>query len=234
MCTSFVFRKDNNILVGMNFDNNGMPFSIKKDNKQFVIYVDGGRGKWPSFGINNEGTFINNLLVDSNGKGLYKRASSKVTHVSRFTGDILSGAIQPNEVVHYLENIEIVNSPDYSIHNMIVDKDGNTTIVEPGRGVIYSPASESKFFVMTNFSLCDLLKCGELTGCGTDRYLKAKHILNNTDKLDITGAFELLNQVKQDSGDWITQFSFVYSHKEKTVYYCYNADFTAISNFSFA
>jgi GNAT superfamily N-acetyltransferase len=36
-------------------------------------YIQGGRGKYPSFGVNSAGVFINNLLVDSNGKGLYKR-----------------------------------------------------------------------------------------------------------------------------------------------------------------
>jgi hypothetical protein len=60
MCTSFVQRK-NDILVAMNSDNNSMNFKIKADEQQFTLLVDGSRGKVPSFGVYNNGVFINHF-----------------------------------------------------------------------------------------------------------------------------------------------------------------------------
>jgi len=218
----------------MNFDNNGMPFSIKtKDQKQFVVLVDGGRGKCPSFGVNCDGTFINNLGVDSNGKGLYKRAKN-VAHSSRLTGDVLAGVIPSDEISRYLERVEIVNGPDFSVHNMIADKHGNVWVVEPGRGVLYSPADESPLFVMTNFSLIDWKSSGRLKGDGIDRYETAQKLLDQTKNIDVPAAFEILEAVKQSGGEWQTAFSMVYSGNENTVYYCYNGDYKDIKQFTFA
>ncbi|MEW9125261.1 MAG: hypothetical protein AB2421_21310, partial [Thermotaleaceae bacterium] len=228
MCTSFIERRGS-VFIAMNFDNNGMPFNLKKDSKSFVVFVDGGRGKYPSFGVNSEGTFINNLMVDSNGRGLYKRASKKVTHTSKLARDVLDRMIPPDEIDRYLDNIEVVNGPDFSVHNMIVDRYGNVWIVEPGRGVICSPAKETPYFVMTNFSLCDYRQSGEIKGEGIDRYKIAKKLLDKSDKLDMGAAFQILDAVKQSSGEWTTSFSMVYSQKENSVYYCLNGDFKSIS-----
>jgi len=233
MCTSFISRQ-NDVLIAMNFDNNGLPFSIDiKDPKQFVVLVDGGRGSQPSFGVNSDGTFINNLMVASNGRGLYKRASKKVTHTSKLTKDILAGAIPADEIGEYLKNIELVNTPDLSVHNMIVDKDGNAWIVEPGRGIIYSPANETPYFLMSNFSLCDYEVSGNLEGDGADRYKTAKKLLDKADNLDVEAAFQVLQAVKQSDGEWTTAFSMVYSQKENAVYYCLDGDFENISKHVF-
>ncbi len=229
MCTSFIGRGDD-ILVAMNFDNNGMPFSIStKDPKQFVVIVDSQRGKYPSFGVNSEGTFINNLCVDSNGKGMYKRASKKVTHTSRFTGDILDGTISKDKISEYLKNMEVVNGPDFSVHNMIADKGGEVWIVEPGRGVIYNKKEEAPYYVMTNFSLCDMQESGVVKGDGAERYKTAVDMLEKNPNIDVKMAFNILEAVKQSDGEWVTVLSMVYSQKENTVYYCLDRDFNNIS-----
>lgn len=63
MCTSFISRTQD-IIIGMNFDNNGMNYSIKTNvPNQFTVFVDGGRGKCPSFGVDSNGVFFNNLVV---------------------------------------------------------------------------------------------------------------------------------------------------------------------------
>lgn len=78
----------------MNFDNNGMDYSINtSDPGFFLVLVNGGRGKFPSFGVNKNGEFFNNLVVDSNGKGLYRRPNKNVTHTTKFITDILKGNI---------------------------------------------------------------------------------------------------------------------------------------------
>lgn len=232
MCTSFINRK-NNLLTAMNFDNNGMPFNIVKNSKHFIVYVDGGRGKHPSFDVNSNGTFINNLFVSSNGKGLYKRAGKKVTHTSKLVSDILSASILPCDINSYLENIEVVNVPDFSTHNMIVEKSGNVWIVEPGRGVIHNSADEAPYFIMTNFSLCDMMEKKELNDDGMLRYKTAKTLLDKKNNLDVNSAFQILDAVKQSEGNWTTVLSMVYSQKENAVYYCFERDFENILKHSF-
>jgi hypothetical protein len=233
MCTSFVYRK-NDVLVAMNFDNNGMKYTVNnKCKEQFTVLVDGGRGKYPSFGVNSEGVFINNLLVDSNGKGLYKRPSTRVTHTTKLVKDILDGTIAPEDINNYLHGIEIVNVPDFSCHNMICDSEGNVWAVEPGRGIIYSKAEETSYFVMSNFSLWDYKTTGALAGEGIYRYETAEKILSKAGDLDVEGAFKILEEVRQGDGDWVTAFSMVYSQKERAVYYCLNGDFKEILRYSF-
>lgn len=65
MCISFISRKGD-MIIGMNFDNNGMKYSIRTETPGvFAVYVDGGRGKCASFGVRSGGTFVNNLVVDT-------------------------------------------------------------------------------------------------------------------------------------------------------------------------
>lgn len=233
MCTSFVHRKED-ILIGMNFDNNGMNYRIDtKDSKQFVVLVDGGRGKVPSFGLNKDGMFINHLMVDSNGKGLYKRPSKKVTSTTKLVKDVLNGDINLEVLDSYLKEMEIVNVPDYSVHNMICDKHGNVWVAEPGRGIIHSPAKEIHYYIMTNFSLCDFKETGILNGTGTGRYEIAEKMLSREENLDVKGAFGILESVMQKDGEWKTALSMVYSQKEQAVYYCLDGDFKDIHQYSF-
>ena len=222
MCTSFICR-NGDVIVGMNFDNNGMKTSIRTDMPgQFAVYVDGGRGKYPSFGVRSGGTFINNLIVDSNGKGLYRRPSSKVTHTSKLVADVLSGAIPPEEFGAYLDRTEVVNTPDWSCHNMLCDPQGNVWVAEPGRGVISSPADASPFFVMTNFSLWDRAHQNGSADCS--RYQSVTKALSDTDIIDVDAAFRILDAARQHSGEWITELSMVYSKRTNTVYYCTRQD----------
>lgn len=233
MCTSFIWRKDH-VLAAMNFDNT-LPFEIcTKEPKKFIALAKAPMGKAPSFGVNSDGTFINHLAVDSNGKGLYRRLSKKVTHTEKLVGDILRGAIPPENISGYLNDMEIVNVPGLSVHNMISDRDGNTWVVEPGRGIIYSPAQESPYYLMTNFSLCDLAAGGNVEGSGADRYKRANELLEKSGSLNVTGAFKILKAVRQDGGEWRTAFSMVYTQKENTVYYCFDGDYENILKYSFA
>lgn len=233
MCTSFVHR-GNDILVAMNFDNNGMKFGINtKDPKQFNLFVNTKSGNITSFGVNSDGIFINHLMVDSNGKGLYKRPSKYVNHTSKLVKEILNGTIPSYDIGDYLERVEIVNIPNYSIHNMICDNNGNVWITEPGRGVIQSPVREAHYFILSNFSMCDYRATGLLKGSGVDRYKITEELLSKADYLDVNGAFKILEAAVQKDGEWITDFSMVYSQQQKTVYYCFERHFNNILRYSF-
>ena len=224
MCTSFISRNQDTI-IGMNFDNNGMKYSINTSIPgQFTVWVDGGRGKYPSFGVNGSGVFFNNLVVNSNGKGMYKRPSRKVTHTTKLVTDILNEAIQAENLDSYLKSIEVVNTPGWSCHNMICDAEANVWIVEPGRGNIYSPAEASPYFVMTNFSLWDFIY--ENTSCDCIRYKTVTEELSKSNEVTIDTAFQILESAKQSAGEWVTAFSMVYSKKAHAVYYCLDGDFS--------
>jgi CO dehydrogenase/acetyl-CoA synthase gamma subunit (corrinoid Fe-S protein) len=140
-------------------------------------------------------------MVDSNGKGLYKRASNKVTYTSKLTKDILNGAISSDELNDYLQKVEVVNDPNLSVHNMICNKNGNVWVIEPGRGTIYSPTDETSYVVMTNFSLWDYKLTGVLGSSGADRYEIAESILYQANDLDVNGAFKILEATKQKEGE---------------------------------
>ena len=231
MCTSFIYRGQDTI-IGMNFDNNGMKYSIDTKNPNwFTIQVDGGRGKYPSFGVDCFGRFFNNLLVNSNGKGLYRRQSKKVTHTTKLIKDIFNGAICVENLEEYLSNVEVVNTPDWSCHNMICDSHSNVYVIEPGRGNIINKANSSSYFVMTNFSLWDYLHENIEYTC--DRFKKVSSDFEKADKVDIEKAFSILESTCQRNSEWTTAFSMVYSKNLNTVYYCLNGNFNKRFEYKF-
>ncbi|WP_238860605.1 hypothetical protein [Clostridium sp. YIM B02569] len=232
MCTSFVYRGQDTI-IGMNFDNNGMKYAIDTKNPNwFTILVDGGRGKSPSFGVDKFGRFFNNLAVDSNGKGLYRRPSKKVTHTTKLIIDIINDVICTENLEEYLKDIEVVNMPNWSCHNMICDSNANVWIVEPGRGSISNPAKSSPFYVMTNFSLWDNLY--ENIKCDCNRFKTVSCALEKTKQVNVETAFTILDTVSQRNGEWITAFSMVYSKNLHTVYYSLNGNFNERFEYKFS
>lgn len=231
MCTSFISRK-NDIIIGMNFDNNGMEYSIDtKLHDWFIVNVDGGRGKYPSFGVNKNGFFFNCLIVNSNGKGLYRRPSKKVTHTAKLISDILNETIKEEYLKEYLENMDVVNTPDQSCHNMIIDSLANVYIIEPGRGNIYSPYNESDYVIMTNESIIDMQNNGNHMKCG--RYNAVQNELNNESSLNPNKAFRILEKAFQNDGEWETELSVVFSKKDGKVYYCTKGDVSKQYEYAF-
>ena len=232
MCTSFVDRRDE-LIIAMNFDNNNWKFNLNINNPNiFVIEVDIGHGKYPSFGINSQRTFVNNLFVDSNGKGLYKRKSKTRTITSYLVDDILKENILIKNLDNYLDTTEIVNGPNLSTHNLVVDKNRNIWIIEPGRGKFKNNINDSPYYVMTNFSVIDFNAGKKYEDNGFDRYKEVENNLRKVKKLSVDNAFKILEKVKQD-GEWKTDFSMVYSKNENKVFYCFNSKFNEIFEYKF-
>jgi len=231
MCTSFVDRRDD-LIIAMNFDNNGMPFELNTKDNVFSIITSTKTGKTPSFGINKKGIFVNNLCMDSNGKGVYKRKSKTINLNVYLINEILEEKIKLDNFEEYLKTMEIVNAPGLSTHNFIVDNKGNVFVIEPGRGYIKNGIKESQYFVMTNFSIIDYNAGKKYTDNGIDRYIEANNMLKKLKKVEIKDAFKILEKVKQ-TGEWKTDFSMVYSKNNKTIYYCYNSKFNEIMEYKF-
>ena len=184
MCTSFIKKTDHNHYIAMNFDNNGVKYSIDTKKKDwFIVSVDTGKTKSPSFGVHRSGIFFNNLCIDSNGKGEYRRTKG-VVHTTRFLLGIIDGKIQTDALEDYLKQTEVVNVPDWSTHNMICDTLGNTWIIEPGRGNLYSPLKQEEFQIMTNVSVLDAQEKGTEIQCG--RYSTVKKLLSENKIMTMT------------------------------------------------
>lgn len=236
MCTSFAFR-EKMVLIGMNFDNDGKEFKVVlKDQNQFIILVNVNGSFYPSFGIHRNGTFINDLLVDSNGEGKYKRQNENRWVTTSLVGKVLAEEVTFAELYDLLQQKTIVNAPNSSTHCMVVDRGGNVHIIEPGRKNIFSPSDDSPFYVMTNFPLSEFepLHPDQVQGSGADRYKAVHHLLSDVNgTFDIEAAFDVLASARQDQGDWITEFSMVAVPNEETVYFSINGDFTKRFKFSF-
>jgi hypothetical protein len=213
MCTSFVYRKEN-VLIGMNFDNDGKRFRIfSGDGKGFLVSVEINGNYYPSFGVSSTGLFVNNLIVDSNGEGKYKRQNDKRWVVSSIVSRVFEGKSDFDSLREQVGQVEIVNGPFMSTHAMIADILGRTLVVEPGRKNIYSTGKDSNWYVMTNFPLTeyDDLVPQNPSGSGADRFEAAVSYLSSHDgPLTVDQGFDLLNRVRQDGPEWKTVLSLVF------------------------
>jgi hypothetical protein len=236
MCTSFVYRKEN-VLVGMNFDNDGKEFKLSTGlGNDFCVYVKVDKKYFPSIGINQNGIFVNDSVVDSNGEGKYKRQNDKRWVTTSLIEYILGSDVEFENVKDVLGKVEIVNGPKSSTHNLIVDPEGNTCIVEPGRKNIFSDKSDSEWCIVTNFPLSDYdeITPAVVSGSGSDRYQEVFEQLSRLNtQLTVEQGFEILESVKQDGPDWVTQLAMIYDGKTRKLFYCFHQKFDEIIEYEF-
>jgi hypothetical protein len=157
--------------------------------------------------------FINNLMVDSNGEGLYKRQSAKRWVNSSLIGLVMGGGVDMESLRSQIAQVEIVNGPFLSTHNLIADQAGSTLVVEPGRRCISSSREDTGWYVMTNFPLSDYdeLVPRNPSGTGADRFRVVDAYLSSQDGLfTVDRAFDLLGRVRQYGPEWKTDLSMVY------------------------
>lgn len=222
MCTSFVFRKEN-VLIGMNFDNDGKKFRVTaRPGRGFMVSVEVNGNFYPSFGVSSNGLFVNNLMVDSNGEGRYKRQNDRRWVNSSLVDRVMEGNTDIDTLRAQVEHVEIVNGPFMSTHNMITDRTGRTLVVEPGRRSIFTSKDDSGWYVMTNFPLSgysEPVPCNP-EGTGADRFISAvEYLSTHTGPLTMEQGFELLRQVRQHGPDWKTELSMIFDPAQNAVFY---------------
>jgi len=231
MCTSFVFRKEN-VMVGMNFDNDGKRYKIHaRPGKSFQVMVEVNKTFFPSLGISGSGIFVNDQMVDSTGVGKYKRQNDKRWVTTSLIRHILESDIGFDEIFDLLESVEIVNAPNSSTHNLVVDRMGNTCVVEPGRRNISSGPQDSGWYALTNFPLSDYKEVvpGDVSGSGTDRYLKICQEMAATGSvMSVEKGFGILKGVSQNNLTWRTELSMIYDCTQRELYYCVEQNFEEI------
>jgi hypothetical protein len=100
--------------------------------------------------------------------------------------------------------------------------------VEPGRENLFL---DERFLVLAN---CAVTGEDRLQEFGFDRYNRTAELLEAADSgFGVKEAFRVLKAVNQTEGDWITDFSMVYTANENAVYYCYNHNFDRILKYNF-
>jgi len=222
--------------IGMNFDISNRPIKIVLIGEDQLLVLQNDNGQfYPSFGLNNKGTFMNLLLIDPIEEGSYRRGKNYV-HIMKLFEEVLSGRLELTQLSGYLEENKIVNVPNHSVHSMIAGPNQETYIVEPGRMNLDLTESNREFMVLTNFRLSDYLdsKYSEVTGPRNDRYIKAyESIVNNKDNFNIATGMNLLMETVQNVGEYPTQLSMLFIPEISEVYFTLNGDFSRVFKFSF-
>ena len=227
MCTRFVYR-GSDIITGFNFDIDLSVWTHKviKEKGRFYIGILRPDGIYHSYQNGNAGTL---LYVHGNSAGAYQSGSNCMT-IADLTEQFIKAQISFDEVLQIAKSKKIVYAPDATMQAMLSDVHGRTLVIEPGIGY---REEQSKYSLITNYSLMKPESTRDFIVSGDDRYERALQLLDNCkNEFSVPDAFTLLHAVRQ-VGIWATRVSFVYSVNEHTVYYAENNRFEHIRKFIF-
>ena len=255
MCTAFIHR-GHDVIFGFNMDISmgALRYDIYADTDCFCIGcpadVQQFHGEIPPFyqvkngfrkihGVNRQGAFaacLNNMNFH---KAPFRLAADACS-LDQLTDDVISNRRSLREICEFAGQVEVVTLPDGAVavpnpgfHALMGDREGNILVLEPGNG--YTVVQE-KYAVMTNFPLLELPQ--DLTDAtagyyGRDRYDTALGMLREAgDGFTPETALRVLDAVKQ-TGHWATRVSFVYSCRQKTVFWCLEGAFDSIRTHRF-
>lgn len=231
MCIRFVYR-GSDIITGFNFDIDLSVWTHKvmKEKEHFYIGILRPDGAYHSYhGVNRNGNVGTLLYVHGNSAGAYKDCGSCIT-IADLTEQFIKARVSFDEVLKIVKSKKIVYAQDATMQAMLSDVHGRTLVIEPGIGY---RVEEGKYSLITNYSLIKPESTRGFIVPGDDRYERALQLLDSCKKeFSVSDAFTLLHVVRQE-GEWATRVSFVYSVKERTVYYTENNHFEHIEKFTF-
>ena len=231
MCTRFVYR-GSDIITGFNFDIDLSVWTHKviKEKERFYIGILRPDGVYHSYhGVNHNGNAGTLLYVHGNPAGAYQDGGNCMT-IADLTEQFIKAQISFDEVLQIVRSKKIVYAPDATMQAMLSDVYGRTLVIEPGIGY---KEEQSKYSLITNYSLLSPESTRDFVVPGDDRYERALRLLDSCkNEFSVSDAFALLHTVRQE-GAWATRVSFVYSVNERTVYYAENHHFEHIKRFTF-
>lgn len=231
MCTRFVYR-GNDMITGFNFDIDLSVWNHKvmEEQDRFYIGILRPDGAYHSYhGVNQNGNVGTLLYVHGNPAGAYQNSRNCIT-IADLTEQFIKAQISFDDVIQIVKSKRIVYAPDSTMQAMLSDVHGRTLVIEPGIGY---REEQNKYSLITNYSLMKPESTRDFIVPGDDRYERALQLLDNCkNEFSLSDAFTLLHTVRQE-GAWATRVSFVYSAKERTVYYVENNRFGYIRKFSF-
>ena len=232
MCTRFVYH-GSDIITGVNIDIDLSVWTHKvmKEKECFYIGILRPDGTYHSYhGVNQNGNAGTLLYVHGNSAGAYQDGDNCMT-IADLTEQFIRAQISFDEVLQIVKSKKIVYASDATMQAMLSDVHGRTLVIEPGIGY---REEQSKYSLITNYSLIRPESTRDFIVPGDDRYERALQLLDNCkNEFSISDAFTLLHTVRQE-GAWATRVSFVYSVNERTVYYTENNHFEHIKKFTFS
>lgn len=228
MCTRFVWRGDHDVITGFNFDIDKTIWDhqVCITAKRFYIGIMRPDCKRHGYhGVHANGNAGTLLYVHGNERGRY-RASADCVNIADLTEAFISGTIRYPEVRNILRQKTITYAPDATMQAMLSDLSGRTLVIEPGIG--WREETTTRFSLITNYSLLAPMCTQAFVVPGDHRYEYAQRLLDEKQTtLSIQEAFDVLQAVQQEE-PWATRVSFVYSVREKAVYYCEDRAFYEI------
>ena len=231
MCTRFVYR-GNDIITGFNFDIDLSVWTHKliTEKERFYIGILRPDGVYHSYhGVNQNGKVGTLLYVHGNSAGAYQDGGNCMT-IADLTEQFVKAQISFTEALQIVKSKKIVYAPDATMQAMLSDAHGRTLVIEPGIGY---REEQGRYSLITNYSLIRPESTKDFIVPGDNRYELALQVLESCkNEFSISDAFTLLHTVRQE-GMWATRVSFVYSAKERTVYYTQNNHFEYIEKFAF-
>ena len=231
MCTRFVYR-GNDIITGFNFDIDLSVWTHKliTEKERFYIGILRPDGVYHSYhGVNQNGNVGTLLYVHGNSAGAYQDGGNCMT-IADLTEQFVKAQISFTEALQIVKSKKIVYAPDATMQAMLSDAHGRTLVIEPGIGY---REEQGRYSLITNYSLIRPESTKDFIVPGDNRYELALQVLESCkNEFSISDAFTLLHTVRQE-GMWATRVSFVYSAKERTVYYTQNNHFEYIEKFAF-
>ena len=223
MCTRFVYR-GNDMLTGFNFDIDLSVWTHKviTDKDRFFIGILRPDGKYHSYhGVNRNGNVGTLLYVHGNDQGVYEEGQDCMT-IADLTEQFIQAKLSFDDALQLIRTKKITYAPDSTMQAMLSDVNGRTLIIEPGIGY---REENGRYSLITNYSLLKPESTREFIVPGDDRYERALEILENMDSdgnaFTVEDGFSLLRAVRQEE-PWATRVSFVFSGKERAVYYVEN------------
>lgn len=231
MCTRFVYRGDETI-TGFNFDIDPAVWNhrIIQERDRFHIGIlrpDGTRHSY--HGVNRNGNVGTLLYVHGNPAGAYRDSKDCVT-IAELTEQFVQAKLSFDDALKTARERKIVYAPDATMQAMLSDRQGRTLIIEPGVGW---REDDGLYSLITNYSVLAPESTRPFLLPGDDRYERAAQLLKACGRhFTVADAFSVLRAVRQE-GIWATRVSFVYTSKERAVYFVRDNDFAQIEKYEF-
>ncbi len=230
-CSAFFCNSDNKLLA-KNFDWHSGEGYLIKNLKGQVKYSYGFRSsnvaKWtskygsitfnqigkefPYGGINEQGLVIEQLWLTNS---QYKENNSEVISELEWIQFQLDNYSTVNEVINHINDLTI--KPNATIHFILADKTGNSTVIEFVDGNVVINNQKSAIQIVTNSTLkmsFDYYKNTKVVDKSSRNSLDRYCILRDTlsaNSLTVNDAFEKLNLVEEIGENYKTYWSIVYN-----------------------
>lgn len=227
MCTSIVVNKRKTI-VGWNLDIMDFEYRIRPtDDGVYIEINDATEGWMPLFGANRRGDFVGMPTCWPHSER--SNPTGGDTNIIMLNIDLLLMKKTLQQVRDFVQTNRVCSVPGLTFMSSLSDSNGNVLHIVPGHGLKYYEKPD--YQIMTNFPPF-VPTPPQHPWMGLDRYRKADSLLAAaTDDFDVSDCFHVLKEVSQTVCP--TVISMVFDVTDKTVYWCFDRNYSQIESKSF-